>query len=335
MESILQQGKWSVNQDIVKKGFVFEPLHYRQQEGTSSINEIQELQTKVHELLLLAMKENNAFATVLRTSQHTLRFTVYTAGKSIDFFLDDFHYQNRMIRNYQLLQKQRKQYKLFTTNLLDSLSHEFRTPINGIVGFSDLIIKECRNSSIISMSETIKVSALRLLDVLTELVDASSLQAGSFQMLYSRFTLGDVFLEILNHQQLMEQAQQNQVELILPEKHFNHVIHSDQSALTKILSHLLENSIEHSQYSAVTVCFIQTESNYLFVVSDQGQGFNVRNHPEEPFVSEEKYQAFEKNGLGLGLSIVRELIRLMNGSLKIKSKPGHGTTVKIEIPIMG
>jgi len=112
------------------------------------------------------------------------------------------------------------------------------------------------------------------------------------------------------------------------------VLNTDMSIYTKILSHLLDNAVKFTSEGAISFGYSRQGSNFRFFVSDTGVGIQKEIQPVifEQFMQEDDSNIRAFDGSGLGLSIVRGLVRLLGGEIEFESEKGHGTTFFFHIP---
>ncbi len=221
------------------------------------------------------------------------------------------------------------------TAFINNISHEVRTPLNGIIGFADLVsqpdIPDQEKRSYFSM---IKSSSKRLLDTMTSYMDISMIVTGNMQMQKKLFDLNQLLQSLYN--QFLPACEIKKIDLTLkiPETGSSFMIDSDPAFFTKILSHLLENALKFTSAGSIVMGYAKTRSSINFFVKDTGIGISREIQPRifDFFMQEEDTQTRGFDGSGLGLSIVRGLINLLGGEVVLKSEKGVGSTFFFTIP---
>ena len=221
------------------------------------------------------------------------------------------------------------------TAFMNNISHEIRTPLNGILGFSQLMIQPG-----ISLAEKehyyslVKASSSRLINTITDYMDISMIASDTLELNLTSFDsktlmvqLKDEFLPMVNRKHL-------DFDLILQENDPPLFIHTDQDLLFKALSHLLDNAVKFTEKGKVTLRISATADAIEFSVRDTGIGISQEAQARifNTFVQEVSSTTRGHEGSGLGLSICRGIIRLLNGEIRIESKKGLGSTFFVTIP---
>jgi len=221
------------------------------------------------------------------------------------------------------------------TAFLANISHEIRTPMNGIIGFAHLLsdanINDERKGLFL---EQIQKSANRMLNLINDLVDISLIDSEEMILRNDRIMLKDFFEEI--KQQHLQSLGLKNVAITFPglSVYKDLVFYTDRPKLFTIVSNLVKNAIKFTIEGTIELgCHIEGKS-LKFFVTDTGTGID----PEiEPFMFE-RFRKCERvpdslnQGPGLGLSIAKEFVEQLGGSLSYRSIPGKGTTFYFTIP---
>jgi cell cycle sensor histidine kinase DivJ len=220
------------------------------------------------------------------------------------------------------------------------MSHELRTPLNAIIGFSEILSSELYGrmgeERYREYAHLIHESGEHLLSVVNEILDMSKIEAGKFDIIVEPFNVGTLVnscCEIMQH--LGEKksiALQMEIEDQLPE------LVADKRACKQILLNLMANAIKFTEEGGcVKVLASRLEDDIELVVADNGIGIAAQDIPKlgNPFVQAENSYNRSYEGSGLGLSVVKGLVRLHGGSFEIESEIGEGTRVRIRLPING
>lgn len=232
-------------------------------------------------------------------------------------------------RNRDKLEKE-KLIKLYNT-LLNSLSHEMRTPITTILSSVDLMKDEIdlnHNKSLLEYALQIEIAGLRLNLEVDNLLNMSRLDSGMLQLKQEWCDLQDLINGVLNRIQLKEyQKVKIEIDQKFP------IVKLDQNLFSHVFINLISNSLRHGGETAEILITINYDGVNLIVdVEDNGLGFV---ESEIPFVFN-KFTSGTKTkqkGLGLGLSIVKGIVESYNGSIIAKNRINGGALVHFEIPI--
>lgn len=223
---------------------------------------------------------------------------------------------------------------------LSNMSHDIRTPLNAVVGYAQLIRAHGNDHSrVLTYSDRIRVASEQLLDVVNETLEISRLEAGQMQLAEAECLVSD----IMNQVQLdcCETAQRNGVPVQVEVGPLAHdAVVTDAVRLAHMLMQLVDNAIKYSHRGdAVRLAVEELPASapgfasFRFIVADQGIGM-------EPAFLDRMFLPFEREnnttdsgvqGTGLGLTIVRYVLDLLEGSLQVDSTPGEGSTFTVEV----
>lgn len=220
------------------------------------------------------------------------------------------------------------------------VSHELRTPLNAIIGFSDMLLhemfgtfKDPRQKEYVGL---VKESGQHLLAVVTSILDVSRIEAGAYATEPEPFR----FVEAVEMCQSMMslQAEAKNIDLqaqIAPDAG---EINADRRAVQQILINLVSNAIKFTPDGGdVVVGAKRIGSRLHFWVRDTGIGIAEEDLANlgKPFMQIQNDYTRRFEGTGLGLSLVKGLVALHEGTMSIESMPGEGTTVTISLPVNG
>lgn len=226
------------------------------------------------------------------------------------------------------------------TQFLANMSHELRTPLNAIIGFSEILHRELYGrigeERYREYAQLIHESGEHLLSVVNEVLDMSKIEAGKFDIVTEPFAVGPLVkscVEIMSHQ-----GEKKSIDLRLDTAPGLPELVADKRACKQILLNLLANAIKFTdQGGYVEVRARRVDEEIELTVSDNGIGIAAQDIPKlgNPFVQAESSYDRNYEGAGLGLSVVKGLVQLHDGSLDIESRLGEGTRVSIRLPIEG
>lgn len=233
-----------------------------------------------------------------------------------------------------------KRANIAKTDFLRRMSHDIRTPINGILGMVDIAEHypqdqqkqvECRNK--------VKEAAGFLLDLVSSILDMNKLESGEIILEHESFDLIDILQETDHIIEMT--AQENNIALNINHKNIKHShLIGSPLHLRQILQNIAGNAVKYNKMGGTIdiLCFEdQTKENEVdltFICTDTGQGISKEflQHVFEPFAQENTQARSTYMGSGLGLAIVKQLVELMNGKIHIESSVGVGTKVTVTIP---
>ncbi len=223
---------------------------------------------------------------------------------------------------------------------LATMSHELRTPLNAIIGFADILNEEVfgalANEQQREYVTLIRDSGGHLLQLVNDLLDMSKLDAGHFQILAEPFNLEKVIDRCTRL--VGQQIEQAGLELRLDIPDDLPDLVADQRAVRQMLINLLSNACKFTPGGGrVTIRARQDGPMMVLTVSDTGIGIAAQDLPKigQPFFQANIAYDRDHQGTGLGLSVVNGLCELHEGSLKVRSTEGEGTSVSICLPFSG
>jgi len=248
--------------------------------------------------------------------------------------------------------KQSAEKSLGSSEFLTAITHELKTPLNAIIGFSDVLREDINNPNLLAecldcISE-INRAAVEMSELVNDLLDVGAIASGNFSVdLSCDIDVGDVLKRALriNH----DYALKRNVSLKLEISDDIKFMKLDEKRMKQVLTNLVSNAVKYSpkQSQVKIICrnisphplLASTKPNPEFLeilVIDQGFGMN-----EEQFKTAfEKYQTIQNpnsgkvDSFGLGLPIVKQLVELQNGTIEVKSELNVGTEIKLRFPYL-
>jgi two-component system cell cycle sensor histidine kinase PleC len=223
------------------------------------------------------------------------------------------------------------------SQFLANMSHELRTPLNAIIGFSEMMQRQLLGpigtERYIDYITGIRESGEHLLDLISDILDMSKIEAGKYELDLEELNVAKVIKLALH---MMEgRAQESQIRITSEISNDDRVIIADRRAVMQILLNLLSNAVKFSDRgSAVKVECADRDGFIVMKVTDNGIGIpaNKLKDITRPFEQAASHYTREHEGTGLGLAITKDLIELHGGSLHIESTVGVGTVVTVRLP---
>ena len=226
------------------------------------------------------------------------------------------------------------------SEFLSHMSHDLRTPINGIMGM--LAIMERRQEDMKLQEECrekIRVSTEHLLSLVNDVLQVSKLESGRPAVVEEPFGLHDTLENCIMI--LSAQAETQNIHLELKEEGVQHnKLVGNPLYLKQILMNVIDNALKYNRPRGSV--FVQVKetayqngiAEYQFVVEDTGIGIGEEFKPHifEPFTQEHQDSRTHYNGVGLGMSIVKRLVDQMKGTVEVDSQVGRGSVVRITLP---
>ncbi|HUW06860.1 MAG TPA: response regulator [Williamwhitmania sp.] len=222
------------------------------------------------------------------------------------------------------------------TAFMQNISHEVRTPLNGILGFASLIaqpnLSEENRKNYLNILNT---SSDRLLNTITNYMDISLIASGSQEIHKKPFLLADLFSELNYKFQPIAEAKKITLNLLISKEVVNFSLNSDEALLKKSFAHLLDNAIKFTSEGQIDIGFEIADDKVNLFVSDTGTGIDKENQISvfKFFMQENTSINRGYEGSGLGLSIAQGFIQLLNGTITMESEKGIGSRFTISIPV--
>ncbi len=227
------------------------------------------------------------------------------------------------------------------SEFLSHMSHDLRTPINGILGMLDIIDK-CPDDLQQQRKclDKIRVSTEHLLSLVNDVLQVSKLESGRPTVVREPFDLRDALENCITI--LSPQAEKEGIQLVLEEPRLQHNrLIGNPLHLKQILMNIVDNALKYNRpHGSVFIRVKETAcqggtADYQFVIEDTGIGIgeDFQNHIFEPFTQEHQDARTHYSGVGLGMSIVKKLVDQMKGAIEIDSQVGRGSVFQVTLPI--
>jgi PAS domain S-box-containing protein len=221
------------------------------------------------------------------------------------------------------------------SDLLAVVSHDLRTPLNAIIGYAELLsmgIPEPVPDSARERLQRIRTSAKHLLYLLDDLLSFARLEAGHEEPHLQDVDVRNVIREMAAVIEPLAAGADLRFEMDLPAQPV--MLRTDPDKLRQVLVNLGGNAVKYTEEGAIRVALRADGANRATIdVSDTGIGIAAEhlNQIFEPFWQVDSGQRGHDGGTGLGLSVVRELVRLLGGDVSVESAPGKGSTFSVRI----
>ncbi len=216
------------------------------------------------------------------------------------------------------------------SRFLASVSHELRTPLHGIMGMTELLERTSMDAEQEELAAMIASSAQQLLRVLSDLLEVNRITAGTFSVHRTTFRLEEIagWLRPL----LQQQARLRNLDFTLETQGDGSPLRTDKERIAQVVINLADNAIKYTGRGAVRVHLLQERGTLTIETRDTGPGIppDQRQRIFEPYFQLNS-AAGGKNGLGLGLSVVRSVVDQLGGSIALESGP-EGSTFRITVP---
>ncbi len=226
-----------------------------------------------------------------------------------------------------------------TTRLNDFLanvSHEIRTPINAVIGLTDVCIEKEENPDVRKDLTSVKNAGKRVSEQISDILDYSEIDMKKLDVNVEQYMLSYVLNDVVTE---VAYIKPEHLELIVDvDAACPAMMVTDVPKLKKILWHLISNGLKYTKEGGVYVHIYSITQNYginlCIEVEDTGIGMSQdeREHIYEHFYQGNSGRTRSTSGLGLGMAIVAGFVKILGGFMIIDSEPGKGTKVKVSIP---
>ncbi|HYA59265.1 MAG TPA: PAS domain S-box protein, partial [Burkholderiaceae bacterium] len=250
------------------------------------------------------------------------------------------------VRNETLLQQRlvkakeaAEQADRLKTDFLSTMSHEMRTPLNGVIGMTDLLLDTSLDTEQVEFVRIIKTSADTLVSTINDILDFSKIEAGRLELETTDFSLRQLVestIDVLaNRASEKKLTLASFVESSLPD-HFV----GDPLRIRQVLLNFLANAVKFSDEGQIVLSAQADQRDSVCAtvrlsVRDDGIGISEQAMSRlfEPFSQADSSTTRKYGGTGLGLAICRRLVEAMGGKIGVESTPGHGSTFWASIPL--
>ncbi|MBI1755924.1 MAG: PAS domain S-box protein [Fimbriimonas ginsengisoli] len=217
---------------------------------------------------------------------------------------------------------------------LANVSHEVRTPMNGIIGMSELLLETSLEPDQRSFGLAIRQSADTLMKLLNDILDFANLKDSDLQFGSEPFWLDELLAEVGEAFQPEVRAKGLEMDTIaLPVHHLQ--LLGDTGRLRQVLNHLMSNAVKFTEHGTVGLRAFVTDAGVRFEVFDTGIGIPAEQQRLifESFTQGDSSASRKFGGAGLGLAIVHQLVERMRGQVSLTSQPGEGSTFRVSVPL--
>ena len=223
---------------------------------------------------------------------------------------------------------------------LANMSHELRTPLDAIIGYSELVRDELEDSGVMEASvdlEKIRGAGKYLLNIVSDVLDLSKIEAGRVDMFRETFAICDLVEDVAAWIRPQAEKTRNRLEVSCASENLG-TITTDKTRLRQALVNLLNNACKFTENGVVRLAASREQTAdsewIVFKIADTGIGMppDVIRELFQPFTRGDLDRMRKYEGTGLGLAISRRLCRMMGGDITVESTPGKGSTFTARVP---
>ena len=223
---------------------------------------------------------------------------------------------------------------------LSKIGHEFRTPMNSIIGFSNILAKNNLTTDQKELYlEYINSSCEDLLKLIENMIDLAMLESGQMELNQAACSVNALFNELYAHFNREKHVLEKHSVALLMSKSVEEndlVIETDSQRLKQVLSNLISNGLKFTDKGVIEFGYKVNEQKQLyFFVKDSGKGVSgdLQNVIFNSFQRENDNSENQKTGVGIGLAIAKQVVKLMGGDIGFKPNPTRGSLFYFTIPM--
>lgn len=255
----------------------------------------------------------------------------------------EFEHRKRLSKALELEKESTRKAKVageIKNAFLANMSHDIRTPMNAIIGFSDIIAEHPDDEEIVKNAiSKIQASGEILLKIINDVLDLSKIESGKAEIVEM---VTDLKQMEENLKMMLEYSiQKGMIDFKVEDQIENPLVWCDATKLQQVLVNVLNNAVKFTPaggtitFSCVQRMIAPGFAEYKFTIKDTGIGMTeeFQKHAFEAFERERTSTESKTEGTGLGLAIVKKLVDLMHGDVIIQSNSGQGTKIQISLPL--
>lgn len=223
------------------------------------------------------------------------------------------------------------------STFLANISHEIRTPLNSVVGFSNLLLTDNITREVKEKYfEQITYNSEKLLQIIGDIIDLSRLESSQIEITNEEVSVNDVVKEVIEEARQVIKRNEKAIIVNVKTQFENNtdLIISDRVWLKRVLSHLMDNAVKFTLDGSIEFSSFLQNEDLVFKIKDTGIGINKNNlgHIFEEFRQEVNGHHRPFEGLGIGLTLVKEVAQRMGGKIIVQSEKGIGSVFTFSIP---
>jgi PAS domain S-box-containing protein len=242
--------------------------------------------------------------------------------------------QKQMENDIRLALEQARENELLKASFLRTMNHEVRTPLNGVLGFTELLLAKTNpDETTARYGLYIRSCSEKLMDIIDSILDLSMLENKQAKVNLTRFNIAELVDEI--YEKNLRQFEGKEVKFTFSiNSSTGDEMFSDKRKILKTINHLLSNAAKFTHKGSVNLKVQCTDNKVRFSVEDTGIGIDPKYHQTifDRFRQLELTNTRQYGGAGVGLAIVKEYVTLLKGKISVQSNLGDGSVFTIEMP---
>lgn len=244
-----------------------------------------------------------------------------------------------LVKEYKRMKDKAERATAIKSAFLATMSHEIRTPMNGVMGMNSLLLETELDGKQRKLSEMVKKSADSLLRVVNDILDFSKMEAGKMDIEIVSFKTEEIVSEVIQTISFQSKAKGLTIDYSI-ENEVPDSLLGDPTRLKQLLLNFGSNAVKFTEEGSVviSVSLVEKRGNehlVKFSVEDTGTGIPKEKIDGifDPFKQADASTTRKFGGTGLGLTICRQLVNLMKGTVGVESEPGKGSNFWFEVPL--
>ena len=228
------------------------------------------------------------------------------------------------------------------TTFLSNMSHDIRTPMNAIIGFTTIAVSHIDNKDQVrDCLQKVLSSSNHLLSLINDILDMSRIESGKVQIKEQECNISELMHNLVNI--IQPQVKAKQLELFIDTfEVVNEDVIADPLKLNQVFINLLSNAVKYTPAGGMVTFRISQKTtfrhgygDYTFIVKDNGIGMSPEfvKHVFDPFERESTATQSGIQGTGLGMAITKNIVEMMSGTIHVDSTPGRGSVFTVELSL--
>lgn len=249
---------------------------------------------------------------------------------------EDISEQKRLMEDLIIAKDKAEESNRLKTAFMNNISHEVRTPLNGILGFGSFMLEEgLTPDEKLENYRILKLSSDRLQQTIDDIVVISEVKAGTLSINRNEVMVALVLSNLLDKTKLACSTKNILIDLIIQPHDEDLTLYTDEELFTKIMRHLLDNAAKFTSEGYISFGYDVAEDEVRFFVKDTGIGIHASNLERifEPYTQEDSSSTRPYEGSGLGLAVAKGMVELLGGSIRVESVKGKGSSFFFTLPL--